>query len=168
MTPDELRKLLLVTKALWLHFELSDSIIDVWFAILHDFDYHEAEEIVTTTAMRGERFAPSPAVIARKIVHRRSGYADPDVVWNQALDVVRGSGGRYGEPNWPNELLAAACQRFGGWQRLCNADVEWTGPQSDRARFEDIYRRLLEEREAELVRRPELLGDSSSRPELNR
>lgn len=144
MNHQEVNALIQAIHVLWptvpFQADYGPDMIRVWQLVLNDVPLRAAETIVVDLARSGDRFPPTPGVIAQAVLALRStiegtGAPGADEAWQMVAEAVRARGWYRGIPaadSWHPAVDAAA--RAIGWDELCHGDVMVT-----RAHFMRLY-----------------------------
>ena len=83
MNPGELAQIVAYATRLWPNFSADDETLNVWREWLGDYEFSDVLAVVRTHG--ADTFPPGPGLIAKELVHLRSGAPSPDEAFDEAL-----------------------------------------------------------------------------------
>lgn len=131
MTEQEANLLIQACAQLWptvpLQAQYGPQMIRLWAVVLADVSLPEAEQVLANCSRQGDRFPPTPGVIARGALDARAAaegrtVPDADEAWSEIISVVQRRGWYRGEPDeWSHPAVAHAVRAL-SWDELCHGD----------------------------------------------
>lgn len=100
------------------------TMLRLWALALSDIAAADAEAMLVHCSRQGDRFPPTPGVLARLVLDARSTGSAPgaDEAWAEVSAAVTRRGWYAGMPEWSHPAVEAAARAI-GWDELCHGDV---------------------------------------------
>jgi hypothetical protein len=135
----EIIKALTVLSAAYPRFELTDATVSIYVRLLADLDF-ELLKAATLQCATINTFFPSVAEIraaAEELQAMAEGIPTEAEAWQNVLQQI-GMVGSSGQPQFRHPLIEQVVRQF-GWRNLCMSENQI----ADRARFMDVFEKLL-------------------------